>query len=178
MNNKARRIEYKEKYDKEFPIQWFRYCKDPLESIEGWNEMLNDASGQRWHIHHRDEISEDGVGVHSDELKDLKMYYHLAADKLIFMTAFDHLSLHRRGKNNPMHGKPAPNKGKPMSEETKKKLSENSVLCERTGEKNPNSKKIKIDGVTYCSCRAAAKALEKCNNTITRWLKEGKARSL
>lgn len=48
-----------------------------------------------------------------------------------------HLSIKFSGKNNPMFGKISPNRGKPLSEITRKKLSEQMMgkLC---GEKNPN----------------------------------------
>ena len=45
------------------------------------------------------------------------MYYHRPAEELIFLTKSEHFSLHRKGK-------PAHNKGVPMSEEQRKKMDE------------------------------------------------------
>lgn len=99
-----RQIQYQEKYKRDFPRNWFWYCMEPLEDIEGWAEMLNDTSGKRWHLHHRDEIQSNGVVVSRDELKCRGELYNLPASKLIFMTKTEHVSLHKSGEHNPMYG--------------------------------------------------------------------------
>lgn len=149
MNYRVRQRQYQEKYKREFPRKWFLYCREPLENIEGWAVMLNDTSGQPWNLHHRDEIQGDVV-VRKCELKSRGEYYNLTTSKLIFMTEYEHHSLHYSGEQNPMYGK--------------------------TGEQNPASKPIEIGGVIYESRIAAAEALGKTRVTIWRWLKEGKAR--
>lgn len=105
ISNLARQGQYQDKYKKNFPYNWFQYCREPLENIEGWSEMLNDTSGQRWCLHHRAEIPDDGEVVSKDELINRGQYYHLAADRLIFMTESDHMSIHQGGELNTMYGR-------------------------------------------------------------------------
>lgn len=150
---KARHRKYQDKYNRKFSQIWFLYCQDVLENIEGWDKMLNDTSGQRWELHHRDEIPRDDVVVSKEELINRGEYFNLPANKLIFMTESEHRSMHSSIRTGELH-----------------------PMCGRTGEKNPTSKPIEIDGVIYCSKRAAVKALEKCSTTIYNWLKRGKAR--
>ena len=96
------------------------YCKDP-ENIENYDEAKkNNFIG--WEIHHRLEThNSDGerrlVDITRKELIALDMYYNRPADELIFLKAGEHTILHHKGK-------PAWNKGVPMSKATKKKLSE------------------------------------------------------
>lgn len=181
MNNNQRKTKYQEKYEKEFPKNWFKYCKDPLEEIEGWEKMLNDTSGQRWEIHHRDEIQDDVV-VTRDELKSRGDLYNLPANKLIFLTESEHKSKHSSTRTGEKHQY----WGKQLSVEHKKKISDNSWMRGRTGDKNPmygktgalcpNSKPIEIDGVPYVSRKAAADAHDVSTGTIGNWLREGRAR--
>lgn len=117
INNKQRRIQYQEKYQREFSNNWFKFCREPLENIEGWDKMLNDRSDQCWHLHHRDEIKE-GIVVSREELISRGVYYNLTPDKLIFLTESEHMSMH--------------NTGKTLSEKTKKKISEKKI-----GKQNP-----------------------------------------
>lgn len=120
MNNRERQRQYQKKFKREFPYKWFRYCLEPLENIEGWSVMLNDRSGQSWHLHHRDEIQKNVV-VRKDELKSRGEYLHLPASKLVFMTESEHRGFHNSGERNPMHGK----------------TGENATMYGRTGELCP-----------------------------------------
>lgn len=90
-----------------------RFCKD-FTKIENYEKAVNDTT-QTWVCHHRLEThNSDGerrlVDISMKELIALNMYYDRPPEELIFMTALEHKRLH--------------NKGKPRSEETKKKLSE------------------------------------------------------
>ena len=126
------------------------YCKD-YQNIENYEKALAD-NFKNWEVHHRLEThNSDGerrlVDITADELKALDMYYNRPADELIFLTIYEHSSLHKpsketkkkmsdakkgkprsaetRKKLSEAHkGKPSPNKGKHFSEETKNKLSE------------------------------------------------------
>lgn len=113
-----------------------KYCKD-FAKIENYDKAIADNS--KWHIHHRLEthkykdrkriewIERDEV-VPSKILKQLGLYYDRPAEELIFLTEHDHMSIH--GTNVSDERREASGKywkGKkrgPMSEETKKKLSE------------------------------------------------------
>ena len=103
------------------------YCKD-YENIENYEKAKAD-NFKGWNCHHRLEThNSDGerrtVIITAAELKALGMYWHRPADELIFMKESEHKSLHKKGENNPMYGKPSWNKGKKMPEEYKNKLSE------------------------------------------------------
>ena len=95
---------------------WYkRYCKD-CENIENYDKALKD-NFKGWNCHHRLEThNSDGerrpVDITRRELLALDMYYHRPASELVFLTISEHNSLHH--------------KGKPISEETRKKLSEAS----------------------------------------------------
>lgn len=190
MNNNQRKTNYQDKYQREFPYQWFQYCLEPLENIEGWDEMLNDTSDTIWQLHHRDEIKDDAV-VRKKELKSRGEYYNLPANKLIFLTESEHKSIHMTGVKNPFFGKH-------FSEKTRRKLSKShkgknfkdSMTPEafegwrkknsesHKGKPAANRKPIEIDGVPYVSRKAAEDALGKSHTTIHNWLKSGKAKYL
>ena len=90
-----------------------QYCKNP-EKIENFEAAKAD-NFKGWYCHHRLETwNSDGerrlVDVTRKELIALKMYYSRPPEELIFLTSSEHNRLH--------------NKGKPRTEETRKKLSE------------------------------------------------------
>ena len=75
---------------------WRRYCTDPLDKIEHYEEAL--AEGFKcWCIHHRREIKPDGTRVSRQELKDNGLYYDRPANELVFMRLGEHRSLHNIG---------------------------------------------------------------------------------
>lgn len=82
------------------------YCKEDISLIENYELMINDYT-QRWVCHHRREIDEHKT---MNELLEEGLYYNVPAAELIFMTASDHMALHK--------------KDKPMSEEHKQHLFE------------------------------------------------------
>ena len=92
-----------------------RYCKN-YQDIENFEKAkVDDFIG--WHCHHRLEThTPDGerrdVDISYRDLIALGMYYNRPAEELIFLTTREHNAF-RKGK-----------KGKPKSEETKKKMAE------------------------------------------------------
>lgn len=95
------------------------YCND-IENVENYEKAEAD-NFQGWDCHHRLEThNSDGerriVDITRKELITLDMYYNRPADELIFLPTKEHVCLHLKGK-------PSIRKGKPCSEETKKKIS-------------------------------------------------------
>lgn len=90
-----------------------RYCKD-YENIENYQKAKKDDF-KGWHCHHRLEThNSDGerrlVDISYKELKALGMYYNRPAEELIFLTISEHNAY---------------NKGKPKSDETRRKMKGN-----------------------------------------------------
>ena len=90
-----------------------RYCKD-YENIENYEKAKKDDF-IGWHCHHRLEThNSDGerrlVDISYKELKALGMYYNRPAEELIFLTESEHNAY---------------NKGKPKSDETRRKMKGN-----------------------------------------------------
>ena len=114
-----------------------RYCKD-IENVEKKKKAKAD-NFKGWHCHHRLEThTSDGVRREVDiaaaELKALGMYYNRPASELIFLTIREHNAFNK-GKHLSEESKKKMSeakKGKHLSEEHKKKLSE-----AKKGEKNP-----------------------------------------
>ena len=90
-----------------------KYCKE-YENIENYQKAkADDFIG--WECHHRLEThNSDGkrrlVDITAEKLTSIGMYYNRPAYELIFMKHCEHRSLHSKGKS--------------LSEETKKKMSE------------------------------------------------------
>lgn len=135
---------------------WCRYCSDPLDKIERYEEAQTEGF-EGWCIHHRLEIPEEGKRVSKQELIDSGLYYGRPASELMFMRSGEHIKLHvagvqlplehrqkiskslkgrefsldhrkhlsmsKTGEQNPFYGKPTWNKGKHLSDATRKKLS-------------------------------------------------------
>ena len=89
-----------------------KFCCEDISLIENYDKAIADTT-QVWDCHHR---LESDKNLFVKELKSMKMYYHRPANELIFLTQFDHISLHKKGK-------PAWNKGVSPNEETRKKMS-------------------------------------------------------
>ena len=94
---------------------WKKYCSEPLDNIENYQQALVEGFAG-WCIHHRREIKPDGTRVSMKELKSNGLYYDRPASELVFMRFGEHTSLHMLG-NKYM-------KGKQLSEEARKKMSE------------------------------------------------------
>ena len=120
--------------------EW-QWCSKP-ELIENYDKAMADTT-QTWVCHHRLEThNSDGelrlVPLSLKELKALDMYYQRPPEELIFMARSDHASLHNICNKQWTKLRDA-KIGKPLSEETKKKIS-NTL----TGRKNPeHSKRMK-----------------------------------
>ena len=105
-----------------------QYCKN-YQDIENYGKAKKD-NFKGWECHHRLEThTPDGkrrlVDISKKELIALDMYYDRPANELIFLTVKEHY-IYRKGR-------PGTNKGKHLSAETKKKMSE-----AKEGENNPN----------------------------------------
>ena len=106
-----------------------KYCKD-YENIENYDKAKKD-NFKGWHCHHRLEThNSDGerrlVDISQEELKALEMYYDRPANELIFLTSREH-NAYRKGRHlSEEHKKKVSEalEGKPKSEEHKKKISE------------------------------------------------------
>lgn len=105
-----------------------RYCCEDISKIENYEEAVNDITNT-WECHHKMELIETGAVVNStkQDLIDWGIYYNRPADELIFMTKIDHHRLHLKGKGLSEEAKrklSESNKGKKYSDETKRKMSE------------------------------------------------------
>ena len=108
-----------------------KYCKEP-EKIENYEKAKAD-NFKGWCCHHRLEThNSDGerrlVDISYQELKALGMYYNRPAEELIFLTSREHNAFNK-GKGKPKSEETKKKmreaqKGKPKSEEHKKKISE------------------------------------------------------
>lgn len=86
------------------------FCKDDISLIENYDKAISDST-QMWHCHHRREKI-----FSRKELIENNEYYKRPASELIFLTEYEHKSLHHKDNKNWL--------GKHHSEETKRKMSE------------------------------------------------------
>jgi len=114
-----------------------KICKDDPSLIENYDKAIADK--EKWICHHRLELTLDGdFALSKEELIRFGMYYHRPYFELIFLPWNEHTKIHmnnrspkciskmhapktenhkkslsrvRTGKNNPMFGKPAWNRG-------------------------------------------------------------------
>lgn len=109
-----------------------KYCCEDISKIENYEQALADET-QMWDCHHRWEI----FMMWRIPVKDLKeggLYYNQPADRLILLPHSEHMILHHKGKkvseetrrrlSESHKGKPSWSKGKKLSEEIRRKLSE------------------------------------------------------
>lgn len=112
-----------------------RYCKEP-EKIENYEKAKAD-NFIGWCCHHR-----KGETISRKKLKALELYYNRPASELIFLTESEHSSLHIKGKTlSDEHKKKLSetHKGKHHTKETKNKMSES-----RKGKKLSDATKRKL----------------------------------
>ena len=83
-----------------------RYCKEDLYKIENYDKAIADTT-QTWDLHHRTEI---WWNCTAQDLIDNECYYNRKACELIFLTHAEHISLQHKGKT--------------LSEETRRQISE------------------------------------------------------
>lgn len=91
--------------------------------IENYEEAVN--STDMWELHHRAEVSDDGLHTiySSKELMKLGLYYHRPVEELVFLSRTEHKKLHQ----NTIEYRVAAaekSKGRITSDETRKKLSD------------------------------------------------------
>lgn len=72
---------------------WKKYCSEPLELVENYQQAEADGF-KGWCLHHRREIENDGSAKTAQELIDKGMYLNRPADELVFMTNEAHRKLH------------------------------------------------------------------------------------
>ena len=110
-----------------------KYCKD-YENIENYQKAKADDF-KNWEVHHRLEThNSDGerrlVDITRKELQALGMYWHRPSSELIFLAKSEHRSLHKPSEETKkkigaaQKGRQCYWKGKNLSEEAKKKISE------------------------------------------------------
>lgn len=87
-----------------------KFCRDDISKIENYDKAIADTT-QTWVIHHRLELTLDGeFALTRDQLKMHDMYYNRPYYELIFLTPSEHNRLHMKGKQ--------------LSAETRRKISE------------------------------------------------------
>ena len=83
-----------------------KFCKEDISKIENYDKAISDTT-QTWHCHHRTEI---WWNCSRKDLIENDCYYNRKALELIFLTPEEHRYIH--------------NKGKKMSEYSRRKMSE------------------------------------------------------
>ena len=96
------------------------YCCESLELVENYASAKADDF-QGWDIHHRGEILPCGR-FSTDDLKKFGLYWNRPASELIWLRHDEHIAMHSSGNSHAKGNKS--NKGKHLSEETRRKLSE------------------------------------------------------
>ena len=83
-----------------------RFCKEDISKIKNYDKAIADTT-QTWECHH---MTETWWNCTAKELIENECYYGRKACELVFLTKAEHRRIH--------------NKGKSVTEETRKKLSE------------------------------------------------------
>ena len=97
------------------------YCKDPVESIEGYERAVNEPG--RFVLHHRMEDQ----GYTKQQLIRMYMYYNRPAEELVFLSQSEYMRLRMVGKKHSQETRRKISeirKGKHQSEEHRRKISE------------------------------------------------------
>lgn len=100
-----------------------RFCKEDISKIKNYDKAIADTT-QVWHCHH---MTETWWNCSKQDLIDNECYYHRKACELIFLTPAEHHQLHNKGKHLSDETRrkiSEVNKGKKLSEEHRRKLSE------------------------------------------------------
>lgn len=106
----------------------YAFCCEDISKIENYDKAMVDKT-QTWHCHHKGEILPCGR-YSKDTLKKFGLYYNQPADRLIFLTGWEHKHIHYAEQK--------------LSEETKKKISislTGKKQTEHTRQKRANSLK-------------------------------------
>lgn len=105
-----------EKYAKKF-------CKEDISKIKNYDKAIADTT-QTWHCHH---MTETWWNCSKQDLIDNECYYGRKACELIFLTPEEHRRMHNKGKHlseKTRRKLSEAAKGRTFSEETRRKLSE------------------------------------------------------
>lgn len=70
------------------------FCCEDISLIENYDKAV--SSPEKWECHHR---LETDLGLTKQELIDTNRYYNVEAKYLIFLSEFEHKSLHFKGKD-------------------------------------------------------------------------------
>ena len=100
-----------------------KFCKEDISKIKNYDKAIADTT-QVWHCHH---MTETWWNCSKQELIDNECYYNRKACELIFLTPTEHSKLHNKGKKLSEETRrkiSESTKGKKFSEETRRKLSE------------------------------------------------------
>lgn len=141
-----------------------RYCSEPIENIENYQEAVNDSE-HLWHCHHRAEILPCGRYTVA-QLKKHGLYWDRPASELLFLRHDAHTSLHHTGNKYRF--------GRKMSDETRRKMSESrkgrhfseETKC-RIAESQPMKKKVEMTRLSDGYTREFPSISE-----AARWLRE------
>ena len=121
-----------------------RYCKEDISKIKNYEQAIADKT-QTWVCHH---MTETWWNCTAQELIENECYYNRKACELIFLTPEEHKSLHMKGKilsEETRRKISESHKGKILSEETKRKLSEaNKGNTYHKGKKHSEETRRKI----------------------------------
>ena len=155
-----------------------QYCKD-YENIENYDKAKKD-NFKGWECHHRLEThTSDGkrrlVDITKKELKALGMYYNRPAEELIFLTIKEHHE-YRKGKSlSEEHKKKLSeaHKGKQFSEEHKNKIGEAHKGKKLSDETKKKLSKPKSDETKQKMSEAAKNMSEEHRNKLSE-TKKGK----
>lgn len=80
--------------------QLAKYCIGDVTEIENYSEAVDDKT-QKWHCHHRKELTTDGKFQYSmKDLKELGLYYGRPPSELIFLTRSEHRKLHAKARSD------------------------------------------------------------------------------
>ena len=99
------------------------FCKEDISKIKNYDKAIADTT-QVWHCHH---MTETWWNCSKQELIDNECYYNRKACELIFLTPAEHHKLHNKGKHLSDETRrkiSEANKDKKLSEEHRRKLSE------------------------------------------------------
>ena len=115
-----------------------KYCKEDISKIKNYDKAIADTT-QTWECHH---MTETWWNCSRQDLIDNECYYGRKACELIFLTKAEHNRLHLKGKKlseETCKKMSEAQKGKTYTEETLKKLSESMKGKTPPNKGKPNS---------------------------------------
>lgn len=87
-----------------------KYCDGDYSKIENYEQAVSDKT-QVWHLHHKAEILPCGI-FYAKDLKKFGLYYNRPPEELIFLTQYNHRSLHSKNLKKESRVKQGSNKCK------------------------------------------------------------------